>query len=224
MVLTISGTGSETVGSLHQTFAPGAIVCIPPGVMHDRTGDGMFEDIHVCLTDGYALFDDGIKTAQDDEFGTIQKLMELIHYAWFRDEKRPSAGTCRLVGAMMQILKERIPQAVQNPYVERIRRRIIQRFADPEFSLADALADVPYCTDYIRRMFHAAYRTTPQQYLLRLRLEKAEELLRAAPVSVAAVATECGFYDAHYFARLFRARYGCTPSAYQVRSGGNLVV
>ncbi len=224
VVLTLSGSGTETIGALHQPFAPGAIVCIPPNVMHDRSGDGMFEDIHICFADGEPIFDGGTQSAQDDEFGTVRKLMELIHYAWFRDEKRPSAGTCQLASAMVQILKERIPQSAENPFAARIRRRIIQRFDDPEFSLAAELDAAPYCADYLRRLFRAAYRTTPQQYLLRLRLEKAEELLRASPTDISAVAAQCGFYDAHYFARLFRERYGCTPSAYRARSGGTLVV
>lgn len=215
IVLTVAGTGTETIGALCQPFAPGSIVCIPPGTPHNRTGDGLFDDMHISFDAEWVPFaGDRVLVAHDDEFGTVNKLMELIHYAWFRDEKQPSSGTLLLTSAMVQIIKERIPQAAENPYVERIRRRIIQQFTDPEFSLPDELAAAPYCTDYLRRLFVEAYRTTPQQYLLRLRLEKAEELLRSGLYAVSAVALQCGFYDAHYFSRLFRARYGCTPSAY----------
>lgn len=215
VILNISGAGDEYINRKCRHFQKGSIVCIPPQVPHYKIGDGLFEDIHFRVRECTLFEGDHPFFTLDDEFRSIEKLMEWIHYAWYRDEKHLTAGTGQLLNALLQILKERIPQAAQNPYIEHIHRVIIQRFTDPEFVLSAELARAPYCADYLRRLYSEAYHTTPQQYLLRLRMEKAEEILRnSSDRPIAEVALQCGFYDAHYFSRLFRTRFGCTPSEY----------
>lgn len=48
-------------------------------------------------------------------------------------------------------------------------------------------------------------------WLLELRLEKAELLLRTGTLSVAETAAACGFSDSNYFSRQFRRKFGRTP-------------
>ncbi len=48
---------------------------------------------------------------------------------------------------------------------------------------------------------------------LRIRLEKAAELLRKTGLSVTAVGVACGFQSSSHFSRAFKARYGMTPSS-----------
>ncbi len=64
--------------------------------------------------------------------------------------------------------------------------------------------------------FKAATGTSPLQYSLRLRLERAGSLLRCTPMAVKEVAASLGFDDPFYFSRLFRARYGLGPASWRV--------
>lgn len=51
------------------------------------------------------------------------------------------------------------------------------------------------------------------KYLQTMRLKKALMLLVRQGETVAFAARQCGFEDASYFTRVFRAAYGITPSA-----------
>ena len=52
-------------------------------------------------------------------------------------------------------------------------------------------------------------------HLLRLRVERAQALLAAAPRPVSEVAFAVGFNDLSYFARIFRRFVGVSASAWQ---------
>jgi AraC family transcriptional regulator len=62
------------------------------------------------------------------------------------------------------------------------------------------------------RLFKQAFARTPHQYLTDLRLHKARLLLAGTGLSVTEVYTSVGFENASSFARLFKQRFGVTPS------------
>jgi AraC-like DNA-binding protein len=67
---------------------------------------------------------------------------------------------------------------------------------------------------YVQRIFEESG-TTFTQYLAEQRLAAAYEALRrpgAAALSVSTIAYDCGFSDISHFNRLFRRRFGCTPT------------
>ena len=53
---------------------------------------------------------------------------------------------------------------------------------------------------------------SPQQYLIRLRLNRAFEMLSNNALSVKEISEICGFYDDKYFSRSFKKAYGISPS------------
>jgi transcriptional regulator GlxA family with amidase domain len=57
---------------------------------------------------------------------------------------------------------------------------------------------------------------SPSAYLNELRLVEASQILRHRPeLSISAVAYEVGFTSAPHFNRLFRARFGTSPSQWR---------
>lgn len=72
----------------------------------------------------------------------------------------------------------------------------------------------------LTRMFRHAVGTTPLDYLLQRRIRRAEELLRLPEPGVKTVAALCGFGDANYFTRRFRAATGMSPRDYRGRVAG----
>ena len=65
------------------------------------------------------------------------------------------------------------------------------------------------------RHFKKACGTTPMQYLEKVRLKKAAELLENTRLRVSDVAFACGFASPNYFARRFQAQFGRAPSLYR---------
>ncbi|MBP3394479.1 MAG: helix-turn-helix transcriptional regulator, partial [Lentisphaeria bacterium] len=56
---------------------------------------------------------------------------------------------------------------------------------------------------------------SPMDYLLNLRLAKAEELLRTTSLPLTDISAKCGFYDSNYFGMQFRKRYDITPHRFR---------
>ncbi len=74
--------------------------------------------------------------------------------------------------------------------------------------LADA---VQVTRRQLERLFRLHLDDTPSGFYLRLRLDKARQLLRQTDMSVLEVAVACGFESASYFTRSYRARFERCP-------------
>lgn len=82
----------------------------------------------------------------------------------------------------------------------------------------DALAAAAHCSR--ARMFHLFKDTTgmtPNDYLQRLRVERAKSALATTPQSVTDIALGCGFSSSQYFSTVFRKYTGSTPSEFRLR-------
>ena len=64
----------------------------------------------------------------------------------------------------------------------------------------------------LERLFRAHLDVTPTLYYQQLRLRRGHDLLRQTPMSVLEVSAAVGFTSADYFARRFRALFGCSPT------------
>lgn len=76
-----------------------------------------------------------------------------------------------------------------------------------------------YSERHFSRLFYEIYGNTPLDYILSLRLELACELLKTTKKShtISSIAFTCGFPNSNYFSRIFKKRFGMTPTDY--RSG-----
>ncbi|MBF8729419.1 MULTISPECIES: GlxA family transcriptional regulator [Pseudomonas] len=76
----------------------------------------------------------------------------------------------------------------------------------------EVLADAVQITRrQLERLFRLHLDDTPSGFYLRLRLDKARQLLRQTDMSVLEVSIACGFESASYFTRCYRARFERCP-------------
>lgn len=66
--------------------------------------------------------------------------------------------------------------------------------------------------------FRRAFHTTPYQFLLDLRIDRAKTLLLTTSQTIAEIAVSVGFSTPSHFATAFRRRVGISPSSYRRRS------
>jgi AraC family transcriptional regulator len=97
-------------------------------------------------------------------------------------------------------------------------RRVIERMKadlDTDLDLKTIAAESGYSRNHFLRMFRAATQSTPHQYFLRLRIEKAQSLMKNKSLRMIDIAESCGFTSQSQFSRVFRRVIGVTPRQYR---------
>ena len=72
-----------------------------------------------------------------------------------------------------------------------------------------------YHPNYVNQIIKEKTGMSLHQYLIRLRLLNAADLLLYTDTPINEVATLCGFSDAGYFSRYFKKCYGCSPIVFK---------
>ena len=73
-----------------------------------------------------------------------------------------------------------------------------------------------FVPSYITKLFRAHRGVSPLQYLTRVRLDKAKEIIRGEPrLMLKEIAQMVGYSDPLYFSRVFRKEVGVWPSEYK---------
>lgn len=100
-----------------------------------------------------------------------------------------------------------------DPFVDVVLPRIEESLTR-NLSLKELADLVPMTPNHFIRCFRKSFGTTPIAYIQNRRLTLAQELLRHPDrLPIEQIAERCGFQDPRYFTRLFRRRFGLTPTA-----------
>ncbi len=111
-----------------------------------------------------------------------------------------------------------VARPAMNEYEGRINRVVdfIGAHLADKLSLEQLARVAAFSPYHFHRVFSALTGETVHELVQRLRLERAAGLLRTRPhASVTEIALDCGFGSSAGFARAFRARFGCTATAWR---------
>ena len=82
-------------------------------------------------------------------------------------------------------------------------------------NLSDIAGVTSLSASHVTRMFRKELGMPPHQYLIGLRICKAQRMLEESDISIAEIAYDCGFANQEHLTRLFRRQCGTTPAAYR---------
>lgn len=71
-----------------------------------------------------------------------------------------------------------------------------------------------------KKTFKRIYNDTPNKYLIGKRIEKVAELLQVSNDSLSHIAYDCEFKTLAHMSRVFKAKYGVSPSKYRLNFSG----
>jgi AraC family transcriptional regulator len=106
-------------------------------------------------------------------------------------------------------------------YVERVNLAIdyIVQHLDERLRLEDVAAVACFSPFHFHRIFRTLVGETLNQFVRRLRLERALQMMSVAPArSLTEIALACGFSSSSDFSRTFKQRYGVPPSVFDVET------
>lgn len=95
-----------------------------------------------------------------------------------------------------------IKKYIESNYCQNIK---ITMFAEKYF----------FSIEYLTKMFRNKYGFTIYEYVLKLRMERAKELLENENNKIIDIAERLGYADNHYFSKAFRTYYNISPSQYR---------
>jgi AraC family transcriptional regulator len=84
-----------------------------------------------------------------------------------------------------------------------------------DIKLADLAGLLGMSQFHFSHLFKQAIGTSPYQYLLQQRIERAKQLLKQPEQTIMDIALECGFNSHSHLSNKFRQMTGMTPSAYR---------
>jgi AraC family transcriptional regulator len=90
----------------------------------------------------------------------------------------------------------------------------IEAHLGEDFGLAELAANVGMSRYHFCRLFNQSTNLSPHQFVIRRRVERAQQLLKDHRLTMAEIATNLGFSDQSHFARVFRRLVGTTPKRY----------
>ena len=101
--------------------------------------------------------------------------------------------------------------------LERIRFTInyIEEHYNTDISIQDLTALLDCSESVLLRNFKKIAGTSPMQFLLNYRIQKAAEMLLTTDMKSNAIAFSCGFHDFSYFIKIFKRNMGVTPAKYR---------
>jgi len=102
----------------------------------------------------------------------------------------------------------------------RLAKDVIDRDWARPLDLDELARHAGYSRYHFVRSFKAVYGVSPGQYLSHRRVERAQELLRTADLSVTEICAAVGFSSLGSFSSRFRQQVGVTPSEYRRRTLG----
>lgn len=70
-------------------------------------------------------------------------------------------------------------------------------------------------TRYFNELFSVFFGVSPKEYIIRMQLDTAKNMLVSTNTSISEIADTCGFGDVYYFSKVFHKEIGETPSAFR---------
>ena len=105
--------------------------------------------------------------------------------------------------------------ADKSRYVQKALSIIEERYADAELNVFAIAAELNLHPNYFSILFKRETNMLPKHALLETRMRSAAKMLRFTDQPIKEIARSVGFSDELYFSRVFRRRYGASPSGYR---------
>ena len=90
----------------------------------------------------------------------------------------------------------------------------IDNYFTDDFTIEKIAQEIGMSEYHFFRTFKSVFNLSPQQYVIKMRLNNAKKLLEKRDSSISAIAAASGFSDIYSFSKTFKKQFGYSPSNY----------
>lgn len=220
IVLNLVGSGYTIIGGEKYAFRPGTIICQPPNIPHSKFSQEGFKDVFWQPTSfplAKSVEENCPLIFQDDAGKSFETLLLMAYNSYHEKKNNHRLIVEALIESANQLLIGWLNNVPDEKDVSQLKKALIEAFTDPEFTISQLLGDSPYSSDHMRWRFKKATGQTPGEYLTNLRIEHAKKLMcenRLLRYHISEIGIMSGYYDIHYFSRIFKKKTGMTPTEF----------
>ena len=203
-----TGRGVFDIDGKRIVNEPGDMIYIPADMPY-RAEYWSTQSIVVHLIDCNYGEAEKISTSQhsvvEDRF---RKMLD----SW-REDHSVNRAKSRLYDLFARLEKETADEQLDEELFRSLKY-IDENYADPTLRIERVCEEIHVSHSSLQRRFNRYFAMTPKQYIVKLRLNKAVDMLSEGDISVKEVAYACGFDDEKYFSRVFSSTFGYPPSRF----------
>ncbi|AOW09936.1 hybrid sensor histidine kinase/response regulator transcription factor [Flavobacterium gilvum] len=120
----------------------------------------------------------------------------------------------RLAGIKeIQQLQQEIPDS-DNQFLQKVIEKIRLHIEDPEFNSEELAKVLDISQRQLYRKLKAISGNTVHEFIIKVKMNQAEELLKNSDLNVSQIAYQLGFSEPSNFSRTFSKYFGCSPSQF----------
>ncbi len=219
----VEGCGCFARGGVTHSLGKGCMFLIRPGELTFYQADEKTPWEYVWIG-----FDGSLCPALLEEAGFPEEICwrEAPQAARIFEELRaipdrmPSTelSLCSRLFELLSVLSAQDPPAhTSRDYVTRTADYIRANYALP-ISIESIASMLGIDRRYLSRIFLRETGVTPKEFLVRVRLSRAAELLEGASCTVTETARSVGYEDVYNFSKIFKKKFGISPAFYRQRA------
>jgi len=220
MIYYTQGNVKLSIGEEEYELSAGTFVCQPPYESHSEVGLNTFNNYFFTVSN-YGILPNKTIIVEDT---VDREIMHLVQQMYYTFNTKPT--NCSLIcEAQLNLISQYVigqinSKSMVNPYVEKFTLALLSNASNCNFKITDTKIAIPFSFDYFRLLFKKEMGCTPIDYLNKVRISNAKNLLNnnfyQKNLSISTISSMCGFLDPFYFSRSFKKHTGMSPSEWSL--------
>jgi AraC-like DNA-binding protein len=205
-------------------ISPGQCVITPPHQVNRYGGtDKPYAEDSVCFAGPVAdqMFQSGIIGCGVFDFGSARRLLHIGELVADPSKDAQLEANFELQRVLFDVWRRNRTSAAKESEDPIIQLQNEMRENLSRWWTVNEMAEYCYLSDdQFRRRFVKRTGMKPKEYLDRIKMQQAAELLVNSSRSIADTAEQLGYLDPFHFSRRFKAVIGMSPKQYRLQFGG----
>ena len=217
-IYTVKGAESYTFSDRALTAVPNSIIYLPKGSKYKITLDGEESVVIYIDFELYSEVPESPFSIKFEDDKTISLLFSDAEKTW---NKKSFDCTASVKSIFYKICSHMIRKGesymTSEGYskISESVKYLHTHCMENDFRVEKLYEIAKISSRYYEKLFYRKFGVTPKEYILKLKMESAKELLLSEKTLIKDIALKLGYSDIYHFGKIFKKKTGYSPSQYR---------